>query len=336
MQSTLAGLIVLLTLPAPARVLKVVTTLPDYASIVKEVGKDRVEVTSIVVGARDPHRIEAKPSFMSRAASADLWVANGLDLEIAYEHAIIEGSRNTRIRPGTKGHAYVGDWVKVIDRPAGAVTRAQGDIHPYGNPHVWLDPYNGRVIASKLGEVLGDLEPANAAFFKANAQGFVSRLDAAMFGQACVDKIGGANLWQWDSENQLIPNLKERSAEQLLGGWAARMRPFWKQPIVTYHRSWVYFAFRFGLRVVAELEPKPGIEPTPGHVANVIKIIQQTGARAILQERFYSTRNGKFVEARTGATLVVVPGSVSHEPAASDYIALIDTLVNRVADAMRR
>src|SRR5688572_25045563 len=131
--------IVNLVTPAYAD-LNVVTTIPDLASLVKEVGGTKVTVASIVTGARDPHRIEAKPSFMSRAAGAHLWLAVGLELEVGYEPLILEGSRNGRIRVGAPGHVYVSQWVKVRDVPAGAVNRSQGDIHPYGNPHVWLDP----------------------------------------------------------------------------------------------------------------------------------------------------------------------------------------------------
>ena len=314
--------------------LNVVTTIPDLASIVKEVGGAKVSVSSIVTGARDPHRIEAKPSFMSRAASAHLWLAVGLELEVAYERLIIEGARNNRIRVGAPGHVYVSQWVRVRDVPAGTVTRAQGDLHPYGNPHVWLDPFNGRLISVKLAEKMGALDRANAAYYKDRAEEFVDRLDKAMFGPAVVAKFGGFNLWQWDNEDKLVENLRAKGALDELGGWAAKMRPFWKSPIITYHRSWNYFAYRFGLKIAGELEPKPGLDPTPGHLAGVIRTIKEQNVKVILQEPFYSKRNADFVARQTNATAVVAPGSVGHEAAAKDYISLFDTIVGRVSAAL--
>jgi zinc/manganese transport system substrate-binding protein len=226
--------------------------------------------------------------------------------------------------------------VKVLEKPSGAVTRAQGDMHPYGNPHVWLDPLNGRMIALHLAEKLGSLDPKNAAVYKVNADAFANRLDVAMFGSALVGKFGGPKLWEWDSEGSLLANLRKNSAEGALGGWCGKLARFAGKPIVTYHRSWVYFASRFDLKIVGELEPKPGIDPTPGHVAQMIRTVQSNGVRVILQERYYSTRNAQFVAQRTGATVVVAPGSVTHEPAAKDYISLFDTIVDRVAAALAK
>jgi len=149
-----------------------------------------------------------------------------------------------------------------------------------------------------------------------------------------VDKIGGSILWQWDNEDKLVENLRSKGLVDQLGGWAAKMRPFWKKPIVTYHKSWVYFAYRFGLNIVDELEPKPGIDPTPGHVNQVINVVKSQGVKAILQEPFYSKRTADFVSAKTGASTVVAPGNVGHDSEASDYISLFDAIVNRLSNAM--
>lgn len=318
------------------RTLNVVTTLPDLAAIAKEVGRSNVNVTSLIVGARDPHRLEAKPSYMSRAASADLWVAIGLELEIAYEAPILEGCGNNRIQVGRPGHVYASEWVAIRGMPQGSVTRAQGDIHPYGNPHIWLDPYNGRAIALKLAEKLGELDRAGAPAYRANASDFAKRIDIAMFGAALVSRFGGDALWQWENENRLISALRDKGASDELGGWCGKMRPYWKSEIITYHRSWEYFNFRFGLKVAAELEPKPGIEPTPGHTASVVKIVQERKVKAIVQEPFYSTRNAEFVADRTGVSVVVVPGSVGQDPSAPNYIALFDVIVDRIARALSK
>ncbi len=316
--------------------LTVITTTADLASIVKEVGGDRVQVSSLITGARDPHRIEAKPSYMSKARGADLWVAIGLELEIGYEPPILEGSGNSRIRVGAPGHVYAGSWAKVLGIPTGQVTRAQGDIHPYGNPHIWLDPYNGRIIARKLADKMGSLDKGSASFYDANAENFVKRLDSAMFGAALVGKFGGDQLWAWDNAGDLGATLRGKSALNELTGWAGKMLKYRGQPVVTYHRSWTYFVNRFDLKVVAELEPKPGLDPSPGHVASVIRTVHSNRVKAIMQEAYYSTKNGQFVAERAGSNLVVLPGSVGHDAAARDYISLFDTIVSRLTAAFAR
>ena len=173
---------------------KILTTTPDLASIAEAVGGDHVSVSAIIVGARDPHRIEAKPSFMSRAANADLFIATGLELEVGYEASILQGSNNRSIQIGAPNHLYSSDWTYVLDKPTGTISRAMGDIHPYGNPHIWLDPLNGRTVAIRIAEKLQSMDPKNEEDYRANLSAFLNRLDTAMFGSALVSKFGGAKL----------------------------------------------------------------------------------------------------------------------------------------------
>lgn len=325
--------LLLLASGASAKTLNVMATTSDLASIVKEIGKDRVSVAAVVVGARDPHRIEAKPSYMSRAAQADMWVSIGLELELAYEQPILQGSANRKIQPGSAGYVAVGNWCPIVGKPTGNVTRAQGDLHPFGNPHVWLDPYNVRIIAQKLADKMASIDKANAKFFEANASDFVAKLDASMFGANLVSKVSPETLWKWSTDNDLESNVRAKSLS--LGGWAAKMAPLRGVSIVTYHRSWSYFVNRFNLKVAAELEPKPGIDPTPGHIASVIRTVQSSGAKILLQEPFYSPRNANFVASRTSAKVVIAPGSVGHTSKANSIIALFDELVDQISAAAR-
>jgi zinc/manganese transport system substrate-binding protein len=316
--------------------LNIVTTTQDLASIAREVGGSNVKVTALVVGARDPHRLDAKPSYMSLLAKADLYVAIGLDLEVGYEDAILKGSRNSKVQKGARGHVHAGDWAIVLDKPAGAVNRSMGDIHPYGNPHVWLDPYNGRLIALRLAEKMAGLDSENAAAYRANARNFVSELDRRMFGTALVSAYGADDLWTWIKNKQLLSTLKSKGTEDKIGGWVGRMTPYVGKKIVTYHRSWNYFVNRFGFNVIDELEPKPGIDPTPSHLAKIVNTVKQEDVGVILQEPFYSTRNAKFVADRTGAKVVVAPGSVGQTPAAKDYFSLFDAIIGKVVDGFSR
>jgi ABC-type Zn uptake system ZnuABC Zn-binding protein ZnuA len=308
--------------------LSVVTTTEDLAAIAGSVGGANVKVESIVRGVRDPHFIDAKPGDMAKLRGADLFVAIGLDLEIGYEQALIQGSRNTKISIGRPGHLYASQGIAVLDKPTGTVSRSQGDVHPNGNPHIWLDPYNARTIADNMADRMGQLDPANKAAYRSRADSFIHSVDVAMFGAAAVQSQGADRLWQLSSSGNLrgVTNL---------GGWAAKMEPHRGSAIVTYHKSWSYFAKRFGLRVIDQLEPKPGIAPTPGHIANVVREMTSEKARIILQEPFYSDRSAKTVAQRTGSKLVIAPLSVGHTRDAKDYVSLINSVVELVGDALK-
>lgn len=313
--------------------LKVITTTADLASIASAVGGNKVSVSSIITGARDAHRVEAKPSYMSRTATADVFVAVGLDLEVGYERPILDGSGNRKVAIGAPGHIYASDFTYVLEKPTGGVTRAQGDIHPFGNPHVWLDPYNGRLVALGLADRFSKLDRANASAYAANAAAFVKRLDVAMFGAELVAKFGGEKLWEMHNSGNFVQKLGSSASD--LGGWAAKMAPLAGVPIVTYHRSLSYLARRFKLNVVDELEPKPGLEPTPGHLADVIREAASEKVRAIVQEPFFSPQHAKLVAARSGAKVIIIPQNVGQSPGANDYISLFDVIVNSLAGELR-
>lgn len=313
---------------APAKPLVVVTTTPDLASIASSVGGSHASVSSLIVGARDPHRIEAKPSFMSRVSKADLFIAVGLDLEVGYEAGILSGSRNPRVQVGATGHLYASEGVPVLER-TGNASRAMGDIHPFGNPHYWHDPYNARIMARTFADKMSELQPSSAADFKQNASAFIRTVDDHMFGASAVAKFGADKLWDWDNQGVLLAKTQGQ-----LGGWAATMAKFRGKPVLAYHRSWVYLANRFDLKIVGELEPKPGLDPTPGHINEVVQIGKEQGVKAILQEPYYSDRASTFVAQRIGAKVVVLCANVGQDPAAKDYVSMMDSNVAKVAAAL--
>ncbi|RMG24006.1 MAG: zinc ABC transporter substrate-binding protein [Armatimonadetes bacterium] len=313
--------------------LNVVTTTEDLADIARQVGGSLVTVSSLVTGNRDPHFLEARPGFMSRVRNANLFIAIGLNLEVGYERAILQGSGNSKVQIGASGHLYASEGVPVVEKPS-SVSRAQGDIHPDGNPHIWLDPYNARIMATNIANAMIRLDPSNANTYLRNLSSFQSKVDVAMFGEALVQKYGAQKLWDLSNSGDLIERLRAAGDYDRLGGWARKMAPHRGKAIVAYHRTWSYFVKRFGLRVAAELEPKPGIPPTPGHLATVTRIMKEQIVRVILHETYYSTGAAKSVAAQTGAKVVVAPPSVGADRAAKDYISLMDTIVNRLAEAL--
>ena len=218
--------------------LNIITTTSDLASIVSEVGGDKVTVESLARGYQDPHFVEAKPSFVLKLNKADLLVVVGRDLEIGWLPPLITQSRNAKIQPGADGYFDASLTAKILDLPTGQITRAMGDVHPLGNPHYWLDPENGRRIAKAVQAKLAQKDPANAAYYAQRAADFDRRLGEA----------------------------QQR--------WKAMMAPYKGIKVVTYHRSWANFADAFGIDVIGYVEPKPGIPPTPQHTLDVIQAMR--------------------------------------------------------------
>jgi ABC-type Zn uptake system ZnuABC Zn-binding protein ZnuA len=235
------------------------------------------------------------------------------------------------VQVGQPGHLYGAEGVLVLEKPTGPVTRAQGDVHPLGNPHYWLDPYNGRVIAQHIADRMSQLDPANKAGYQQRADAFVRSIDNAMFGSANVGSLGADKLWAWSNAGNLAQQM--RAAGKALAGWSAKMEPLRGKPIVEYHPVYVYFAHRFGLNVIDHLEPKPGIAPTPAHIAEVMREMTAQNCKVIMQPPFYSTAAANTVKSRTQATVLVTPASVGQAPTAKDYISLIDTIVDQLSGA---
>ena len=324
--------------------LNVVTTTTDLKSIAESIGGEHLSITSICDGNQDPHFIQAKPFYMVRTRDADLWIRIGMELEIGYEEPIIDGSRNTKIRIGQDGHLDASENILRLEVPTTQkVDRAMGDIHPLGNPHYWLDPYNGRIVAQNIAERLKKLAPEYKETFDNNYQVFIRRLDEAMFGEELVKQMGGDKLWELELAGKLDEFLAKtnelRTANNKprlkLGGWALKMSPHRGGKIVTYHRSWSYFANRFGLIVAEELEPKPGIPPSPKHLVEVIKKVKSEEVKILLMENFYSLNAPEFVSKKTGIRVVPVANSVGGEDTAGDYISMINNIVEKISVAFK-
>lgn len=314
----------------------ILTTTTDLADIARVIVADRAEVTSIANGKEDPHFLTARPGYIVRARDADVWIKVGLELEIGWEGPILRDSRNLKIQEGTAGHIDASTDVLVLDVPEGAVTRDMGDVHPYGNPHYWLDPLNGRVVARTIAMRLGDLFPEHAAAFQENLKSFEQDLDVAMFGSALVKRHGGDRLWKRLLDEKPLPVLETDEQDKEPPGWYGLLMPYQGCSIVTYHRSWIYLAQRFGLKIPIELEPKPGIPPGSKHLAKVIKTVRAEQIRVILQEPFYSRKAADFVARHTKATVIACPNTVNGSKAARSYLQLIDTVVRSLAQAMEQ
>ena len=274
----------------------VVTTTQDPAAMTRAIGGDRVEVTALCKGFQDPHFLDAKPSYMLAINRADLVEAIGLDFEVGWLPPLLTGARNPKVTPGNPGFLDLSTLIKPLEAVAVA-DRTEGDVHPQGNPHYWLDPENGRLMARGIARRLAELDPAGAASYASNLATFEKTLDA-----------------------------KEME-------WARLMAPLAGQSIVTFHRSWPYFAARYRLNVAAYVEPKAGIQPTAQHTVEVIKTVRSKNIKVILMENFYDRRSPDQIAQHSDAKVVFVPSMVAGEEKVQSYFDLFDTIVSAIAKA---
>ena len=278
--------------------LNVVVTTPDLASIAKEVGGDKIDITTLARPTEDPHFVDAKPSFIVKLNKADALIEGGAELEIGWLPPLLAGARNPRVAEGAPGRIRCNEGVVMLEVPS-KLDRSEGDIHAAGNPHFAIDPANAKIIAAHLADALGKVDAADAAAFAANAQKFNATLDAK------------------------------------LAGWQAKLAPFKGARIVSYHKSWPYFAARFGLTMDIFLEPKPGIPPSPAHLADVITKMKAQHAGVIIVDPYLNRKTAETVARETSAAVVDVaqfPGGVKGTE--GGYIALVDYLVDSLAKAL--
>lgn len=320
--------------PAPASV-KVVTTLSSYASIAGLVGGDRVEVHSISRGDEDAHFVRPKPSFAILLRDADLFVTTGLDLEL-WAPILVDKSGNRSIRDGQPGFVSANRGVPLLDVPAVA-DRSAGDVHIFGNPHIFTSPLNAKIIAANIAAGLQRVDPEGGAIYQQNLGRFTRQIDERLFGAELVSILGGQVLSELATQGGLIDFLASQSLDgtpllERLGGWLGRGRAFRGQKLVTYHKNWIYFTELFGLEVVGFVEPKPGIPPSARHVHDLVDQIRREQVRVLLAASYFSPQQVEAIAARTGCTAVRVPLGPGSE-GASDYFELVDLWVESLRRA---
>lgn len=291
--------IVAVGFPVPAAAkLYVVTTTPDLAAIAREVGGDKVEAESLALGTQDPHFVDAKPSFILKLNRADLYVKRGLDLEVGWAPVLEKGARNPEILYGGTRYVDASNGIAPLEIPAGVVSRSLGDVHPFGNPHYQRDPVAAKTIAKNIADGLVRIDLGNRTYYEQRLADFDRRID------------------------------------ERLAGWVEDLAPFRGAKIVTYHKSWEYFTARFGLDVIGEMEPKPGVAPSPAHLAELISLMIAQHAKLVIREPFYPDNLTRVVAEKTGAKVVTLPESPGGVPGTDDYFAFMDYIVRQVASAL--
>ena len=278
--------------------LNVVATLADYAAVAREIGGDKVEVTSMAKPTEDPHFVDARPSFVVKLRTADVLIEGGAELEVGWLPPLLQNARNEKIENGKTGRVVASQGLRLLDVPA-TLSRAAGDVHASGNPHFMIDPIIAKAVAQHIAQSFATLDPDNAATYQANSTKFATAIDA---------------------------KLQE---------WGRALLPYKGQSLTAYHDSWVYFARRFGFTIETFLEPKPGIPPSPSHLAEVIARMKAGHVKVILVEPFQNRKIAEKVASSTGAHVVDAAQFPGAFPNANSYIAHLDELVARVAAALQ-
>jgi zinc/manganese transport system substrate-binding protein len=278
--------------------INVVATLPDFAALASEIGGDKVDVTVLAKPTEDPHFVDARPSFVVKLRQADVLIDGGAELEIGWLPPLLQNARNPKIEAGKPGRVEASEGIRLMEVPA-TLTRAAGDVHAMGNPHFMVDPIIAKAVAQHIANSFAAVDPPNAAAYQANYKKFEATINAK------------------------------------LQDWGAKLLPFKGQSLVAYHNSWVYFAHRFGFDISVFLEPKPGIPPSPSHLAEVIAQMKAQKIKAIIVEPYHNRKIAEKVAEATGAKVVdfaQFPGAL---PNTETYVELIDALVNRLGAALQ-
>jgi ABC-type Zn uptake system ZnuABC Zn-binding protein ZnuA len=278
--------------------LKVVTSLPDLKSITESIGGDKVDAFAIATGFQNPHFVDPKPSYILKLSKADMFITIGLDLETGWVSPLLNSARNANVLKGAPGYVDASENVPLLQVPT-SVNRGEGDIHIYGNPHYWLDPALGKIIARNICDGLKRLDRENESLYQDNLKKFNNRID-----------------------------MKTKE-------WTARMLPFKGTKIIAYHNEWVYFEQRFGLKIVDFLEPKPGIPPSPSQLAKVINEMKRENMKVIITSPYFTAESADLVARNVDGKVVTLATSVGADESIKTYFDLFDYNVGKMVDALK-
>lgn len=316
--------------------IKVVTTLSTYANIAKYIGEDKVGVSYIVEGDQDAHFVRPKPSFAVLLSKADLFVSTGLDLEL-WVPSLVDMSKNDNIRSGQQGFVAAYDGINLLDKPD-VLSRSEGGLHIYGNPHITTNPLNFKIIAENITIGLEKIDPKNSDYYRKNLKIFQDDIDNKTFGEELVKLMGGALLTKLANNGQLINFLNEKEYKgkrmiDYLGGWMKTALPFRGKKIVAYHKNWIYFQTIFGLDIIGYVEPKPGIPPSPKHVEKLVQEMKKNEVKVLLAANYFDENKVRTICKKVGAEAVIVPMFVNGTSGTENVFKLINLWISKMNEA---
>ncbi|HWP38815.1 MAG TPA: metal ABC transporter substrate-binding protein [Gemmatimonadales bacterium] len=320
----------------PDNGVNVVASLTTYAAIAREIVGDRGEVSAIAEGDENPHFVQPRPSFVLMLRRADLFITTGLDLEL-WVPALLDKANNPKIASGAPGFVTAYPGLTLLDVPH-TTSRAQGDIHVYGNPHIWTDPMNAVVIGKNILTGLARIAPGNAEFYRSRYEAWRDRVLRAHVGDELVTLLGAETLVDLGVQGTLLSFLRSQQYQgrpllDRAGGWIKASEVFRGRKMVCYHKEWDYFSRAFDIPCVEYIEPKPGIPPAPRHVAEVIDLMRRDSIPVLFSTNYYDRGQVQSVAQRTGAKAVIVPSNVGGAPGTDTYIDLVALWVRELGQA---
>lgn len=329
-----------LVLVAPVRAqdagtpLRVVATVPDLGDLANEVGGSDVSVSVLATGRQDAHFVDPRPSFVRLLNQADALLLVGLDLEAGYLPPLLRSARNQRILPGAPGYVDASAAIAPLGVPGSMVDRSMGDVHPFGNPHYLLDPVNGVKVAELVRNALQRLRPEKRDSFESRYQDFRRRLGAALVGDTLAQKYDAFKLALLQERGGLESFLQQQGDADALGGWLGRTKPYRGARVVDDHNLWPYFAKRFGIEVVGDMEPRPGIPPTTKHLQELIELMKARKVVGILAAPYYDPRHARFLADATGARIAELTHQVGGRDRTATYLTSTDYNVRKLVEAL--
>lgn len=319
--------------------LNVVTTLSTYADIAKKVGGDKVKVEYIVPGNQDAHFVRPKPSYAVLLNKADVFVTTGLDLEL-WVPSLVDMSKNEKIRSGQPGFVAAHDGIELLDKPD-VLSRSEGGLHIYGNPHIITSPLNFKIIASNIAIGLIKNDPKSEKYYLKNLKDFQRQIDERTFGKELLGLMGSKLLTKLALQGNLIDflNSKEYKGKKMidyLGGWLKDGLEFRGRKIVTYHKNWIYFQRIFGLEVMGYVEPKPGIPPSPKHVEELVQDMKKHNVKVLMAANYFSVSRVSRICEKVGSIHVIVPMGVGGANNTNDVFELTDYWISSLKAAFSK
>ena len=286
------------SLAAPAFALNIFACEPEWAALAQELAGDKADIYAATTALQDPHHVQARPSLIAHARRAQLVVCTGAELEIGWLPLVLRESSNPEIAPGKPGNFEAAHYVALLEKPA-ILSRSEGDVHPEGNPHIQLDARNYLPIAQALSRRLASLDPANADYYRGRLAAFAPKWQAA------------------------------------LTRWEKLAAPLWGQPIIVHHRAFSYLNRWLGLKEVAELEPKPGMEPSVAHMARILETLQRHPARMVVRAAYQEAKPSEWMAQHAQIPAVVLPFSVGGTDGAKDLYGLFDDTITRLLAGLK-
>ena len=327
-------LIILLQLTTSAEKLKVCATVTDMADLMKTIGGDEVEVTTFAPAKGNPHFVVAKPNFIKDLSQADIFIQTGFELEAGWAPVLLKSCRNAKVQPNAIGHIDPSNVIKPLFELKGKLSRADGHVHPNGNPHYMMDPVNGLIVAHLINSRLKVIRPEKVEYFNDNTKKFQEELINKLIGEKLASKYSSSKLARLIKLGKLEQFLELSKQQGDLGGWLGKVKAHSNRKFAADHANYIYLVERFGMEVVAYLEPKPGMDPTTAHLMALVKGLPKSEAKGIITNSYFPAKFAQMIANKTKLPILRLAHQVDSIEGCDSYLKMVDYNINQILKAL--